>query len=103
MPSSPAKGATLYDRVFACVAAIPRGRVSTYGTVGGLVGCPARVVGYALHYLRLLDRPDVPWQRVVNARGAISTHGERQRALLEEEGVAFGASGTIDLERFGWP
>jgi alkylated DNA nucleotide flippase Atl1 len=43
--------APLYERIYEVVRAIPPGRVSTYGVVGGLVGCPARVVGYALHYL----------------------------------------------------
>ena len=103
MPKPVPDGATLYDHVFACIAQVPPGRVTTYGRVGHLVGCPARVVGYALHYLRLLDRPDVPWQRVVNAHGSISTHGDRQRQLLEQEGVRFEEDGTIELRRYVWP
>lgn len=97
------EGASLYERIFRCVAQVPPGRVTTYGTVGALVGCPARVVGYALHYLRSVERPDVPWQRVINARGRISTHGGLQRALLESEAVQFDEQGTVDLRRFGWP
>lgn len=51
---------------------------------------------------------DVPWHRVVNARGEVSRRtGNRmseriQRMLLEEEGVEFQVNGRIDLERFGW-
>ena len=79
---------TLYERIYTVIEAIPPGFVSTYGRVGQEVGCPARVVGYALHHLRHVAR-DVPWQRVVNARGSISTHGAEQRRLLEEEGIVF--------------
>jgi methylated-DNA-protein-cysteine methyltransferase-like protein len=50
---------------------------------------------------------DVPWQRVINAQGKISPRGdplsgERQRLLLEEEGVRFDANGRVDLRRFRW-
>lgn len=49
---------------------------------------------------------EVPWQRVVNAKGMISTRHERgmqhQRRMLEAEGVVFGARGEIDLKRYGW-
>lgn len=92
----------LYDQIYDAVCAIPCGRVSTYGMIGRLVGCPARVVGYALHHLRHVQR-DVPWQRVINARGGISTHGAEQRRLLETEGVTFDERGLVDLDRWGWP
>lgn len=48
---------------------------------------------------------DVPWQRVINSRGGISTFkvgaGELQTALLRSEGVEVGEHG-IDLARWGW-
>ncbi len=94
---------TFYDRIYAAVSRVPPGYVTTYGAVGRYVGCPARVVGYALHYLQAAARPEVPWQRVINARGRISTHGNRQRELLESEGVTFEADGSVDLDRYGWP
>ncbi len=34
------------------------------------------------------DDPSVPWWRIVRADGSLAK-GERQRALLEEEGVPF--------------
>jgi methylated-DNA-protein-cysteine methyltransferase-like protein len=52
---------------------------------------------------------DVPWHRVINARGEVSARAgdsafERiQRAMLESEGVRFDARGRVDLDRFGWP
>jgi methylated-DNA-protein-cysteine methyltransferase-like protein len=45
---------------------------------------------------------EVPWQRIINARGEISTHGNRQRELLEAEGVQFDSFGRIDLQQYGW-
>ena len=98
----------IYSRYSAIVLSIPSGRVATYGQVAALAGLPgrARQVGYAL--AALPDDSDVPWQRVVNARGEVSrrsggTAFERiQRILLEAEGVAFDAGGRIDMERYGW-
>ena len=67
-----------------------------------LAGLPghARQIGYALHALS--GRHGVPWQRVINARGEISTRSEpvfeeRQRLLLEREGVVFDAKGRVSL------
>lgn len=94
----------LYDAVFDAVRDIPPGRVASYGQVAALVeGCGPRQVGYALHALP--DAHDVPWHRVLNARGGISLPGEagaRQRRRLEAEGVAFDARGRVELGRFGW-
>lgn len=90
------------------VRRIPRGRVTTYGTVARLAGVPggARQVGYALSALPAATA--VPWQRVLNARGGISPRSvpgaeAAQRLLLELEGVVFGPRGLVSLARFGWP
>lgn len=95
------------ERVYACVRRIPNGRIINYGAVAALVGRPraARGVGYALSHLPI--DTDVPWWRVVNRRGAISTSrvtgvAQRQRALLEYEGVEFNDEGEASWERFGW-
>ncbi len=100
---APHQASALYERIYTCICEVPFGHVTTYGAVGGMVGCSARVVGYALHHLRHVDRRDVPWQRVINARGMISTHGNEQRRLLEAEGVVFDDQGRIDFAAFGWP
>lgn len=99
--------ADTWDRIYVVVRKIPRGRVATYGQVAELAGLPgyARQVGWALYALRQGTR--VPWQRVVNARGACSVRPGsgsefEQRRRLEREGVEFGAAGRIDLGRFRW-
>jgi hypothetical protein len=63
-------------------------------------------VGYALHALP--TGSDIPWQRVINAAGRISSrchpHAESiQRTLLEAEGVRFNAAHAVDLRRYRWP
>ena len=96
-----------YQRIYQIVRSIPKGRVATYGQVAQLAGLrgQARQVGYALH--ALAEDEDVPWQRVINARGEVSLRGYNdndrlQRMLLEEEGVRFDRRGRIDLERYRW-
>jgi len=96
---------SLHLRIHHVVSQIPRGRIATYGQIARLAGLPgqARLVGYALHALPA--RTSVPWQRVVNAQGAISTrsgHDTRQRRLLEREGVRFDSRGRIPLASFQW-
>jgi methylated-DNA-protein-cysteine methyltransferase-like protein len=95
-------------RIYSVVALIPRGRVTTYGRIAALAGMPgqARQVGYALAALE--GDIDVPWHRVINARGEISKRSSveaerRQRSLLEDEGIGFDTDGRVPLSRFGWP
>lgn len=100
---------TFFQAVYSLTRAIPRGRVATYGQIAGLLGNPraARVVGWALH---LLDGRPIPWQRVINSRGEISTTCEThtkvvQKRLLEAEGVEVRLRDgiyTIDLNQFLW-
>jgi methylated-DNA-protein-cysteine methyltransferase-like protein len=96
-----------YDRIYAVVQRIPRGRVATYGQVAQLAGLAgqARQVGYALHALD--DGARVPWHRVINARGGVSPRAlpgwdQVQRQLLEHEGVAFDVGGRVSLTRYRW-
>lgn len=98
---------TFYDRVYRFVRQVPRGSVVTYGQVALELGSPAaaRAVGYALANLSLAA--DVPWWRVVNARGGISYRGrgiavQVQRDRLEQEGIRFREDGTMNLREFRW-
>ena len=71
--------------------AVPEGFVTTYGELSP--GAP-RFAGSVLSECR---DPGVPWQRVVRADGSLAK-GERQRRLLEEEGVPF-AGPRVDMDR----
>lgn len=89
---------------YAVVQEIPAGRVTTYGEVARAAGFPrcARQVGQAL--AGLPAETPVPWHRVVSAGGRIAPRpgSERQRLLLQAEGVLCGLDGRIDLARYGW-
>ncbi|MDR0530741.1 MAG: MGMT family protein [Oscillospiraceae bacterium] len=96
-----------YQTVYEIVRRIPRGKVATYGQVARLAGNPrmARQVGWALH-----QNPEpgvIPCHRVLNRFGSCCEGfafggQEAQRALLEGEGVGFGAQGLVDLARYQW-
>jgi methylated-DNA-protein-cysteine methyltransferase-like protein len=92
--------------ILAVVERIPRGRVTTYGSVAGRAGLPrqARLVGKVL--ASLPPRSKVPWQRVVAAGGRIafpdgSPSRARQIRLLRAEGID-ATRGRVDLKRHGW-
>src|SRR5688572_29162106 len=92
-------------RIYEVVQAVPVGSVASYGDIATIVGggCDARMVGYALNAIPKAGAEQVPWQRIVNAQGGISTKWLLQRKLLEDEGVQFDAEGRIPLARYRWP
>ncbi len=97
------------ERVMIVTRQIPPGRVATYGQIAFLVGSygGARAVGQALRSSVFTQDDPLPWQRVINAQGAISSRGDVERAnlqqtLLEAEGIVFDARGRCDLARLEW-
>lgn len=95
------------DKVTQITKSIPYGKVTTYGTVAVLAGLPrgARLVGGVLHFCS--EEMNLPWQRVINRHGFISTRCEDhpkalQKALLEQEGIEVSEDFYVDLEKFGW-
>jgi len=109
--TSPPNQQAYYERVWELVRRIPRGRVATYGQIALMLPPPGSVdfdsykafaprwVGGAM----AACPDDVPWQRVINSQGKISARpgAERQRLLLEEEGVEF-VKDKVDLKKYGW-
>lgn len=91
-------------RIYEVVSEVPTGKVASYGDLAAIVGggCDARMVGYALNAIPKVGAEEIPWQRIVNAQGGISTKGLLQRKLLEDEGIVFDADGRIPLEAFRW-
>ena len=70
------------EQVLRRVREVPEGHVTTYGDLSP--GAPR----YAGSVLSECDDPDVPWHRIVRADGSLAK-GERQRRLLDAEGVPF--------------
>jgi len=96
-----------YQRIYTVVKQIPKGRVATYGQIARLAGLGghARQVGYALNALP--EDQDIPWHRVINAKGEISkrsvpAYEQIQKELLEQEGIEFGIDARISLRRYRW-
>jgi methylated-DNA-protein-cysteine methyltransferase-like protein len=92
--------------ILAVIARIPRGRVTTYGSVATRAGLPgrARLVGKLLRELPAGSK--LPWHRVVAAAGRIalpasSASRQRQIERLQREGV-FVVRGRVDMTRYGW-
>lgn len=95
-------------KIWQIIAAIPVGRVMTYGGVARLAGLgkAARMVGRTLK--QLPAGTTLPWHRVINAQGRISFPAgsnayQRQAGLLEAEGITIPSSGRISLPAYGWP
>lgn len=97
-----------YNIIYQIVRQIPKGKVATYGQVADLASLygKARLVGYALY--RVDVQSDIPWHRVINAKGKISQSPSRygadelQRSLLEKEGIKFSLEGKINLREYLW-
>ncbi|MEW6029243.1 MAG: MGMT family protein [Chloroflexota bacterium] len=109
--TSPPNPQAYHQQVWDLVRRIPRGRVATYGQIALMLPPPAGVdfeaykafgprwVGGAM----AACPDDVPWQRVINSQGKISERpgAEKQRLLLEEEGIVF-VKDKVDLKKYGW-
>ncbi len=103
-----------FDRVYWITRMIPRGKVASYGQVALLLGLPraARQVGWALHsmpsgWAEPKNKDGVPWWRVINSRGEISTtcieHTNiMQRELLEKEGIKFLDEFGLNFRKYRW-
>ncbi|GAB7339458.1 hypothetical protein MBLNU457_6085t2 [Dothideomycetes sp. NU457] len=114
------EAAAWFAAVYNAVQEIPYGKVTSYGHIARLLGkpqCP-RQVGVSLKHLpSAAQQPDsyynndnVPWQRVINAKGTISPRGPngaaRQAAALRQEGVTVQRSSmgehSVDFATYGW-
>lgn len=115
-------GLNYFEQAYEIIKRIPRGKVLTYGIVSRIMNkrISAAAVGWALNALAsnkensYYTMKTVPWHRVVNAKGALSTKlyssiteqlgkpMRLQQILLEEEGIVFNDDGTIDFDRYLW-
>jgi methylated-DNA-protein-cysteine methyltransferase related protein len=109
--SSPPNQQAYYEQVWQLVRQIPRGKVASYGQIALMIPPPVGVdfESYKAFSPRWVGGAmaacpdDVPWQRVINSQGKISERpgAERQRTLLEEEGVIF-LKDKVDMKKYGW-
>lgn len=90
------------QEVYNVVAAIPSGRVVSYGQIAYLIGKPqcSRMVGQVLH--NVPAELQLPCHRVVNSQGRLAPFWEEQRVLLEDEGVIFRKNGCVDMKESQW-
>ncbi|KAL2179713.1 6-O-methylguanine DNA methyltransferase [Thermothelomyces heterothallicus CBS 202.75] len=107
-----------FHAVYSAVQEIPPGKVTSYGHIAKLVGTPQRPrqVGVCLKHLpsdpsARFNHENVPWQRVINAKGIISPRSQpsgarNQAAALEAEGVTVTRSALgefmVDFAEYGW-
>jgi len=111
--TTPPNQQAYYEQVWQLVRQIPPGKVAAYGQVALMLPPPAGVefeaykafgprwVGGAM----AACPDDVPWQRVINSQGKISPRpggAEKQRQLLEQEGVEFDAKDRVDMKKYRW-
>jgi len=111
--TSPPNQQAFYEQVWNLVRQIPSGKVASYGQIALMIPPPMGVdfdsykafsprwVGGAM----AACPDDVPWQRVINSQGKISPRpggAEKQRLLLEQEGVEFDAKDRVDFKKHGW-
>ena len=117
-----------YEKVYKLVGKIPKGKIATYGQIGQILDINPRVVGWALNKLaswrtrelgkrrfvnssalRFSGSPAhvaIPWHRVINSKGKISTNRVMnipvglQRYLLEKEGVKFNKNEKVKLKKY---
>ena len=100
-------GAAFKDLVQAAVARVPVGRVATYRQIAWMVGFPRRPRQVGMVLKGLPEGTDLPWHRIVNAKGYVPSRGRWWGALLQierlrAEGVAVDDEGNLSLARFGW-
>ena len=110
--TTPPNQQAYYEQVWQLVRRIPPGKVAAYGQIALMIPPPMGVefeaykafgprwVGGAM----AACPDDVPWQRVINSQGKISERAgaEKQRQLLEQEGVEFDAKDRVDFKKYGW-
>ncbi|MCY4561712.1 MAG: MGMT family protein [Flavobacteriaceae bacterium] len=96
-----------FDRVYQIVRLIPRGRVTTYGTIARILGSPqsARMVGWALNSSHKFS--DIPAHRVVNRHGLLTGkhHFEdpnQMQRLLQAEGIKIKNDQIQDFDTLLW-
>ena len=106
--SSPAKSYSFFNDVYEVVRKVPKGRVTTYGSIANYLGTKlsARMVGWAMNGAHEV-KPKVPAQRVVNRNGMLSGKMHfgtptKMEELLKKDGVDVKEDTIIDFKTRYW-
>ncbi|HEY9772816.1 MAG TPA: MGMT family protein [Planktothrix sp.] len=108
-----------FEQVYEIVKRIPKGKVLTYGAISKMMDgrLSAAAVGWAMNGLgqgKKYNSENVPWHRVINSKGGLSTRHESgepgsdgqplklQQVLLEDEGVEFDDDHMLDVDFYLW-
>jgi methylated-DNA-protein-cysteine methyltransferase-like protein len=97
-----------YEKVYALVRKIPKGRAMSYGDIAEYLGTKgsARTVGYAMNHAHTIS-PAVPAHRVVNRNGLLTGKHHfgsptMMQQLLENEGIIILDDQIQDFEKVRW-
>jgi methylated-DNA-protein-cysteine methyltransferase-like protein len=97
-----------YEKVYALVRKIPKGRAMSYGDIAEYLGTKgsARTVGYAMNHAHTIS-PAVPAHRVVNRNGLLTGKHHfgsptMMQQLLENEGIIILDDQIQDFEKIRW-
>ncbi|KAI0112226.1 MGMT family protein [Nemania sp. FL0031] len=112
------EASSFFIAVYRAVQEIPEGKVTSYSHIAKLIGTPQRPrqVGICLKHLpqdpgARHHSGNVPWQRVINAKGIISPRSQpsgarNQAAALRAEGVTVSTDALgawcVDFAEYGW-
>lgn len=107
MPVPKSHKSHYFDDVYDVVRAIPKGRVTTYGTIADFLCLgSARMAGWALNKCHNA-LPPVPAHRVVNRKGELSGRmmfgdPDRMQQLLEAENISVEDNRVVNFETLWW-
>ncbi len=100
------KNQNYIEEVFEVTRMIPKGRVTTYGTIATFIGLgSSRMVGWALN--KSFTEAEVPAHRVVNRKGELSGRAHfnppsLMQERLESEGIKVENDCIVDFDTVFW-
>lgn len=89
-------------RVYSLIKKIPKGRISTYGQIAKVLGCPdsARLIGRILNQNPQLIK--IPCHRVVRSDGQIGGYKlgiKKKKSLLQKEGIKIKGNEILNFNK----
>jgi methylated-DNA-protein-cysteine methyltransferase-like protein len=94
-----------WNRVYALVKSIPRGRFMTYGQVAKVLGLPGGACTAGRAMAACPNGQGIPWHRVLGAGGKLlirEPYASLQRKLLESEGLILAEKRVLDFRKHEW-